>query len=676
MKKVIINLLIIVLLVSNVSAQIKSETYTVFFNVDESNLDKEDFFKLDKIKAELKKYNYYEINITAHTDIHASDLYNELLSKKRAVSVKDYFLESNIPSNCMQLNWHGEYKPIASNSSEEGRAKNRRVDITITTFNLKNSNDLVKQICPEYKQVYTVNPLQKTVVTSKNGMRIEIPENAFQTLDGKDILTNEVEIELEEYHRPMDFVLNNLSTVSNGKILESGGMFKINAKSKNQELTLKKGKTIEVEMPSKNIQNNMSVFTGTRTTQGVVEWQIQEEKFKLKNKDIKPIECTIILDEKELKKMYQDSDEGEKKLQFKYQYPSPVYKPKMPKKPKKILYPSNNEMFTFIESITLTKAEKVEITKKEYHRIDSINEKKNLIYSKRLASYQEKINSYPSDSLKYLKANEEYKSWINKEIEILMYNIMTVEKKAFNRNLVKLVQYNRNKKVNCKNLPNFFKKSNCINSKEQESIQKYRTYVYCLLEIKNSEKTVKKYFKDGMVNYSNPKLYLKTFSKFREIDFDLSNTLLKESKENTYLIRAMKSAELDKVKTTGIQANSLAQNANTIYSTSLQNLGYINCDRFINQELVDIEIEAPEGMQINLYVKSVNGMMFAGYNENTKKYTAKVPKNEKIQLLVIGVIEGMPVFDNQQITLEQKMLFKSQPKITSTLDIINKMLQV
>ncbi len=98
---------------------------------------------LDKIGLILKKYGKSLIEIEGHTDnvpIHNSDFSdNNELSSARALSVFNYLVDSaNLDPAMVKHTGRGEYVPIADNSTPEGRAKNRRVEIklyhTLSTY--------------------------------------------------------------------------------------------------------------------------------------------------------------------------------------------------------------------------------------------------------------------------------------------------------------------------------------------------------------------------------------------------------------------------------------------------------------------------------------------------------------------------------------------------------------
>lgn len=87
---------------------------------------------LDKLAEVLTNNPDTNINIYGHTDSKGSEAYNQRLSEKRAESVKKYLVSKNIVSNRIHAMGMGEQNPVASNETDEGRAKNRRVEFAIT----------------------------------------------------------------------------------------------------------------------------------------------------------------------------------------------------------------------------------------------------------------------------------------------------------------------------------------------------------------------------------------------------------------------------------------------------------------------------------------------------------------------------------------------------------------
>lgn len=72
-----------------------------------------------------------ELVITGYADATGPEIYNEELSKKRAESVKAFLLQQGVVSKRVVIQAMGEDKPVASNDTAEGRAQNRRVEVSI-----------------------------------------------------------------------------------------------------------------------------------------------------------------------------------------------------------------------------------------------------------------------------------------------------------------------------------------------------------------------------------------------------------------------------------------------------------------------------------------------------------------------------------------------------------------
>src|SRR6266436_958392 len=67
--------------------------------------------------------------VEGHTDSVGSHDYNMKLSERRANAARDYMVAKGISASRIKTAWYGETRPVASNKTAAGRAKNRRVDI-------------------------------------------------------------------------------------------------------------------------------------------------------------------------------------------------------------------------------------------------------------------------------------------------------------------------------------------------------------------------------------------------------------------------------------------------------------------------------------------------------------------------------------------------------------------
>jgi len=102
---------------------------TIFFNRRSDTLKEESFKPLDSVVTILIKYPNLVFEIEGHTDSVGSLEYNLDLSQKRATNVMNYFIAKGIPAARISSIGYGETRPIDTNETVEGKARNRRVEI-------------------------------------------------------------------------------------------------------------------------------------------------------------------------------------------------------------------------------------------------------------------------------------------------------------------------------------------------------------------------------------------------------------------------------------------------------------------------------------------------------------------------------------------------------------------
>lgn len=107
------------------------------FEYNSAVIKEESFGNLDYIAAMLKLEEDFTLKINAHTCSQGTHEYNQVLSEKRAQSVKAYFTKKGVKSNRLITKGYAETQPIATNETEEGKSLNRRVEFIII-FNTRN----------------------------------------------------------------------------------------------------------------------------------------------------------------------------------------------------------------------------------------------------------------------------------------------------------------------------------------------------------------------------------------------------------------------------------------------------------------------------------------------------------------------------------------------------------
>jgi outer membrane protein OmpA-like peptidoglycan-associated protein len=103
----------------------------ILFDVDKATLKPQAREILSKVCGIMQVVGEYDLSIEGHTDSTGSDEQNQRLSENRAKSVYDFLSGCGLKSGAMASKGFGEMQPIASNDTNDGRQKNRRVEIVI-----------------------------------------------------------------------------------------------------------------------------------------------------------------------------------------------------------------------------------------------------------------------------------------------------------------------------------------------------------------------------------------------------------------------------------------------------------------------------------------------------------------------------------------------------------------
>lgn len=103
----------------------------IYFDVGKWDLRGESDPELRRLELFLKANPNVKVEISGHTDDSGSGNTKKELSENRATRVRDWLLKAGVPGRQMQVKGYGMDRPIADNATEEGRAKNRRVEVEI-----------------------------------------------------------------------------------------------------------------------------------------------------------------------------------------------------------------------------------------------------------------------------------------------------------------------------------------------------------------------------------------------------------------------------------------------------------------------------------------------------------------------------------------------------------------
>ena len=104
----------------------------ILFDVDSATLKLSALDSINQISDVIKQYPEDHVIVVGHTDDRGSNEHNQRLSEQRAQAVRLQMVSRGVPALDVEAVGQGESNPVASNTSDAGRAKNRRVELHIS----------------------------------------------------------------------------------------------------------------------------------------------------------------------------------------------------------------------------------------------------------------------------------------------------------------------------------------------------------------------------------------------------------------------------------------------------------------------------------------------------------------------------------------------------------------
>lgn len=202
----------------------------------------------------------YHVEIIGHTDNVGGLGYNKTLSTNRAKTISDYLKSKGFDPAKITASAKAYLQPIASNASEEGKSKNRRV--TVSIFFPSKVTDIGGLKLRE--EIYTIDASNPKTLEYKSGTKIRIPADAFVDKNGTPVSGN-IDVSYIEYRDPIDFILSNIPmdfTIGGETThFNSAGMCKILASKNGEPVYLRDNNEIKIdfkltqEIPNLNFYN-------------------------------------------------------------------------------------------------------------------------------------------------------------------------------------------------------------------------------------------------------------------------------------------------------------------------------------------------------------------------------------------------------------------------------------
>jgi hypothetical protein len=664
-------MVLLMIVVGSTWAQTQTKQFRVNFNVDEHTLDKSDEVILNELLLLCKQATYAEIKLTAHTDIDADDQYNLALSKRRAQSVTAYLDANQLNTKNIRVNWYGERKPEASNDNDEGKAMNRRVDIAVTTYQINNTSELLKSVSPEYTQTFTINPKQDNTIKGRNGTSITIPKGTLVNKNGKPIDANAVQITLKEFLKPQDAAFNQLSTISNGKLLESGGMFTVEATANGEPVNVKKGQTMQVQMPTINMRNNMQLFTAVKNAQGISEWKPTNVPFRpaIEGPRSTPF---VNLNTKKLKTLLVENKTPEAYAQFEYKLPAIPIKPEdigeAPKYKEPTLQSEFNwwQRFFFPDSWLQQKLDVVIARKqKQFDKQMAKYQAKKAIYDPALAKYQIDSARFEQEELANLRC------WLSDQKEAHQQYAIYKEKEQWNNaihNLIYLSNANALTRVDFKD--RFLRELDpTYNVYGNRFVHSIALSTIAQVEGKSMHHIVQHWAKDSILHVSvlsrNSAHYLK-----------IQNNFVNEKKVEQQEVLAMLDGARKELIAKQDEAKLFDESrVGNVYATSLSGFGSFNCDRFSEtppNRMAKVTVPYQGEARVSFFVPSINSYIYAEHDKDG--YYTSIPKDMEVKVVFVSFSKtDGPVIDIKTTRFTKNTKIELHPKSVTLAEMEQKL---
>lgn len=630
---------------------------SVYFDTDQDSLTAEAQKTLSGLLRELAKWPDFDIHLEAYTDERGTTEYNRALAERRAGAVHAYLTAAGCKPRRVDVRSLGETTEQRGATATESRRLNRRVDITVLTDGIDDFKELFSKVATRAAETFTIENQRatKTEWTAANGVRLSIPAGSFITADGK-APKGPVEITFQSADNPSDWLLNNLSTMTNeGDLLQTAGMFYVSASAEGKPLLIKGGKSIEISVPvSGQIDPEMEIFYGARAGKNdpPVTWRRAETTRQDADPTRSPSFMELLKQRRytlldSLKEMFRSVQlpVAQRPILPKFDDQLLRYGRRgMPRAPRmnQPLKPEEPELF-----VDAGADDKEERAAREKYRAERKLYKKRLArYEDRLERYKARWEKYRRDSTNYELARE-YFAEARKTVERLEDSMLIYcLHKAFNERVAGHWQFRGNYMFykGLKELPEeaFWDGVTAANKKIHQGLRKKTKlpalYYYCdegsfINSLWNNRTCVNDSLRDiwtercrlRLADLAESSGYNAIYRQIEEQHDQVLDGLQQELSANVGML--------------------------TDYTFEVTQMGWINIDKFYKypeSERRPLAIEEPDNdTRFYVYCKGVNGLLSLQYQRG-KFVSPPLPNDLEIAIIGIKLKNGMPQLFRQE----------------------------
>lgn len=230
----------------------------------------------DSVKKWEKNYSLQVMGIQGYADSIGSDKLNLRLSKKRALKADSIIKSIGFDTKAISVSGMGERNPAYSNSTKSGRAKNRRVLVSLMLTAKTQAIASISEPPADTTKKKSGCEESDTVFILPEGTEIEIKACCLEGMKLSDIT-----VEADEVFTKDKMILNEYYTqTTEGNCLSTGGMLKLNIKNKSGEpVKIKKGCDITIRIPQLSQDTAFDLYEMQKSKKGEnTGWQKREEK--------------------------------------------------------------------------------------------------------------------------------------------------------------------------------------------------------------------------------------------------------------------------------------------------------------------------------------------------------------------------------------------------------------
>ena len=667
-------------------AQENKTGFSVYFQTNSAVLDEKANASLDSLRALLENSASYTIELSAHTDQQGNPYYNRQLSRMRERSVQDQLVKLGLSPESIKGSYHGEEMPVIQDVQTEDIQENRRVEIRVNYLIFSNVEEVLSYTGINSQQKFTFEDKGSQEVQGTKGTQLMIPADAFQTKSGQAIPNNEVVFVLEEFPGMGEAISHQLSTLSGGQILESGGMFRMEAYYQGEALELKEGKEIDVRLPSTNLQAGMSVFVGNRNEQGVVVWEDTKEAFNAVDTAEKP--KLPLPGYAEIMRAHRVVFPEKPKyipLEFVMRVPSRPQVPVLPRKPvvpqEPVQPEGENPGWT---GILKSEWRDYKRTHNNYREALANYDTRLEQYEKHVLRYEERYSLYQADSAEFLEDSAQWQNlldlMVKDRLELARTHYAYYDALRFNGVLNSMARKMDDSSYYSSMLLGDLNRISNVTMVNDvwNSLERIHRDLRLLGYITNGDfpKNQRYICTKNQVDY---KLFMRS-EKYKRLPFQVTSSIFPELvqyRSNQYYLslvtdttkrktlQVMEVQIREKKKELGIFDMSDTYN---LYEASLSRMGYINCDRFASyapEQMTSLNVTVPPGSKVFVVLTKSNSLvpLYSGHDSTAG---VRLPLGEEIKVVSVGSYNGRPTYDYRKLKLKSQGNFVTlEPKIVT-----------